>query len=199
MLCLLQTKILLFYLIFNTLSPNTKIFIGNFRYRYFSDFSIVECFLVFRFSRYAGQIDHPLYYDEREKMGRERGGTLPNPQRSYNRSQQLAPSPRYPRNGYPRERHTVDRERFPKFNDADYDREEEIPPHRRSGGRREVSEMAYSSPSQQRHPMRHSEDRQIGGFSHMRQSTRDRDRGGAGKSRKPPQTCELINFLNYSV
>lgn len=142
-------------------------------------------------SRYAGQMEHPLYYDEREKGVRERGGGMPNAQRSYNRSQQLAPtSPRYGgRNGgYPRERHTVDRERFPKYmnhNEVEDSRDEDMPVYqptpKRNDRFREMNEMGYSSPGQQRHLMRHSEDRQVTGFSHMRQSTRERDRSGAGQ------------------
>lgn len=132
-----------------------------------------------------------FYYDEREKSTRERGNMV-NPQRAYHRSQQLAPtSPRYGRNGgFPRERHTVDRERFPKYNnniinnDAEDSRDEEMPayqtsPRKADSRMREMNEMSYSSPGQQRYMMRYSEDRQMGGFSHMRQSTRDRS--GAGQ------------------
>jgi hypothetical protein len=126
--------------------------------------------------RYAGTNggDHQLYYDERERM-RGRSSNSQN----YNRREQAPPSPRYGgpppidtryRDGYRNERHTVDRERFPKYNEDRDDFEEDIeqqPSYHlsrrdRMRERERERERGLSSPPQNRRLMRFSEDRQMG-------------------------------------
>lgn len=115
-------------------------------------------------------MDHSLYYEEREK---NRGNNI---QRG-SRGQQQPPSPRYApdqreprdpryRNGFRADRHTIDRERFSKYNvpdvydDDDDTREPNVHVSRRD--RMREREMGPPTPQQNRHLMRHSEDRQMG-------------------------------------
>lgn len=145
-------------------------------------------------SRYVGTNggngggEQPLYYDEREKV---RGRSV-NPQncRGSERRDQMPPSPRYGppsasvsdimmrggdaryRNGYRNDRHTIDRDRFPKYNEpCDYEYDDDIeqqPTHlsrrdrMRERERERERELGPSSPKQNRHLMRYSEDRQMG-------------------------------------
>ncbi|CAO1434317.1 unnamed protein product [Diamesa hyperborea] len=120
-----------------------------------------------------------LYYDEREKG---RGNSM-NSQR--NRTQ-LPPSPRYGggiapgaggRNSYRGDRHTVDRERFPKYNEPDeyLDEEHEPQMHVPRRDRMRDNNMPPTPLQNQRHLMRHSEDRQMNGSPNVRQQ----NRGGA--------------------
>lgn len=79
----------------------------------------------------------------------------------------LACDSRY-RNGGGGGRHTVDRERFPRYNEPSYDceYEEDIEQPRVGSMRRDRRERdGPSSPQQNRHLMRYSEDRQMGGGS----------------------------------
>lgn len=112
--------------------------------------------------------EQQLYYEEREKT---RGNSF---QRG-SRGQQLPPSPRYGpdsrdpryRNGFRGDRHTVDRERFPKYNEPDgYDEDDDIEEpsvHVSRRDRMKEREPGPPTPQQNRHLMRHSEDRQMGG------------------------------------
>lgn len=109
--------------------------------------------------------EQQLYYEEREKATRgsfQRGS----------RGQQQPPSPRYGpeprdpryRNGL---RHTVDRERFPKYAEPDgYEEDDDIVEpnvHVSRRDRMREREAGPATPQQNRHLMRHSEDRQMGG------------------------------------
>ncbi|CRK91732.1 CLUMA_CG005367, isoform A [Clunio marinus] len=117
--------------------------------------------------------EQQLYYEEREKI--QRGNSF---QQRSTRSQQQPSSPRYGpdlrehryRNGYRGARHTIDRERFAKYNepeayDDDDDVEEQQNPHvtRRERMREREREGGPLTPQQNRHLMRHSEDRQMDG------------------------------------
>lgn len=116
-----------------------------------------------------GEQQQQLYYEEREKT--QRGNSF---QRG-SRGQQLPPSPRYgpdprdPRyrnNGFRGDRHTIDRDKFTKYNEPDgYEEDDDIedPPNIHVSRRDRMREPGPSSPRQQRHLMRHSEDRQMGG------------------------------------
>ncbi len=110
--------------------------------------------------RYSGANGEQLYYDEREKM---RGRSL-NP--SHYRERQ--PPSRYdPRNDsrYGRgDRHTVDRERFSRYQpDVDYDEdiEQQASHMTRRERMRERERDRRGSPPPER-GMRYSEDRQMG-------------------------------------
>jgi hypothetical protein len=113
--------------------------------------------------------EQQLYHEEREKAR----GSL----NRGNRGPQMTPSPRYGppdprdprfRNGNRGDRHTVDRERFPRYNEPDgYEEDDDIeePMHvpRRDRMRERDREMAPQTPQQNRHMMRYSEDRQMNG------------------------------------
>lgn len=114
--------------------------------------------------------EQQLYYEEREKA--QRGNSF---QRG-SRGQQQPPSPRYGpdprdpryRNGFRGgDRHTVDRERFPKYNEPDgYEEDDDVEEpniHLSRRDRLREREPGPSTPQQHRHLMRHSEDRQTGG------------------------------------
>lgn len=113
-------------------------------------------------------MEQQLYYEEREKF---RGNSF---QRG-SRGQQLPPSPRYGpdqrdpryRNGFRGDRNTVDRERFSKYNEPNgygEDDDIEIPGmHASRRDRMKEREQGPPTPQQNRHLMRHSEDRQTGG------------------------------------
>lgn len=119
--------------------------------------------------RYAGANgggnigEQQLYYEEREKG---RGNSF---QRG-SRGQQLPPSPRYGpdqrdsrnRNGY-----RVDRDRFTKYNEPDgYEEDDDIEEQKIHVSRRDrlrERDGGPPTPQQNRHLMRHSEDRQMGG------------------------------------
>jgi hypothetical protein len=110
-----------------------------------------------------------LYYEEHEKV--QRGSNF---QRG-SRGQPQPPSPRYGpdprdpryRNGFRGGRHTIDRERFDKYPEADgYEEDDDIEEtniHVSRRDRMREREPGQSTPLQNRHLMRHSEDRQIGG------------------------------------
>lgn len=123
-------------------------------------------------------MEQQLYYDEREKG---RGNSM-NSQR--NRAQ-MPPSPRYGgvgsgaggRNSYRGDRHTVDRERFPKYNEPDEYLDEEREPQMHVPRRDRMRENNVPPIQSQRHLMRHSEDRQMNGSPNVRQQ---QHRGGAG-------------------
>lgn len=123
-------------------------------------------------------IEQQLYYEEREK-GRSDSF------HRRNRGQQLPPSPRYGpdprdprdlrdprdpryRNSF-RDRHTIDRERFPRYPEPNvYDDDDEIEETNVNASRRDrMRDRDYRdlgpSPQHNRHMMRHSEDRQMGG------------------------------------
>lgn len=108
----------------------------------------------------GGNGEQQLYYDEREKM---RGRSVNSP---HYRGSQL-PS-RYDLNEprHPRDRHTVDRERFSKFqpNDDDYGYDEDVEQQAIHMSRRDRMRERdrRNSPPQERN-MRNSEDRQMGG------------------------------------
>ena len=115
-------------------------------------------------------MEQQLYYEEREKL---RGNGF---QPRGNRLQQQPPSPRYgpdPRDpryrngGFQGGRHTVDRERpFPKYADPDgYEEDDDIEdgPGVHVSRRDRMREGGPPTPQQNRHLMRHSEDRQMGG------------------------------------
>lgn len=126
-----------------------------------------------------------LYYEEREK-----GRSDSFHRRS--RGQQLPPSPRYGpdqrdpryRNGY-RDRHTIDRERFPKYPEPNvYDDDDDIEEANVHISRRDrMRDRDYRdpgpSPQQNRRMMRHSEDRQM---------------GGSPRYQRPNGECDFINF-----
>lgn len=115
-------------------------------------------------------MDHPLYYEEREKV---RGNNF---QRG-SRGQQLPPSPRpvpepreardprY-RSGFRADRHTIDRERFAKYEEPDgYEDDDDLKEpnvHVSRRDRMRERDVGPSTPQQKRHLMRHSEDRQMG-------------------------------------
>lgn len=115
-------------------------------------------------------MEQQLYYEEREKL---RGNSF---QRGLRGQPQGPPSPRYPdprdpryRNGFRADRHTVDRERFPKFqNPETFEDDEDIEEpiihvSRRDRMRERERDFGPTTPQQNRHLMRHSEDRQTGG------------------------------------
>lgn len=117
--------------------------------------------MTFRYSGNAGRDngEQQLYYDEREKM---RGRSLNPPH--YRGSQ---PPSRYDRNEprYARDRNTVDRERFSKFQPEDdygYDEDVEQQANHMSRRDRMRERDRRNSPPQERN-MRYSEDRQMGG------------------------------------
>lgn len=127
------------------------------------------------FCRYVGTNggnvgEQQLYYEEREKV--QRGNSF----QKGSRGHQQPPSPRYGppdprdpryRNGYRGDRHTIDRERFSRYNEPDdYDDDDDIEDQNIHVSRRERMrdrEMGPPTPQQNRHLMRHSEDRQMGG------------------------------------
>lgn len=80
--------------------------------------------------------------------------------------------PRFMRNGYRGDRHTVDRERFPKYHHekereaGDYEDDDDVEqqaPMTRRDRMRERERERERSPPQNRQFMRYSEDRQMGG------------------------------------
>lgn len=125
-------------------------------------------------SRNAGanggnMMEQQLYYEEREK---NRGNSF---QRG-SRGQQQPPSPRYGpqdprdpryRRSFRGDRHTIDRERFPKYNEPNvYDDDDDVEEpniHVSRRDRMRDREQGPPTPQQNRHLMRHSEDRQMGG------------------------------------
>ena len=113
-------------------------------------------------------MDHPLYYEEREKV---RGhsfqrGSRGQQQPSSPRAGPEQRDPRY-RNSYRGDRHTIDRERFAKYNEPDgYDEDDDLrepAAHVSRRDRMRDREQGPPTPQQPRHLMRHSEDRQTGG------------------------------------
>lgn len=113
--------------------------------------------------------DHPLYHEEREKI---RGNSFQRGSRG-----QQPPSPRpipdqrelrdsRNRSGCRPDRHTIDRERFSKYNEPDgYEEDDdarEPNAHISRRDRMRDREQGPPTPQQNRHLMRHSEDRQIG-------------------------------------
>jgi len=119
----------------------------------------------------GGNNGEQLYYEEREKgRGSSRNARNQPPSPRY------GTEPRYGsgRNGYRGDRHTIDRERFPKY-DPEEMAEDEAPMERPlHASRRDRMREQGPSPQQNRHLMRHSEDRQMGG------SPRNYPRHGAG-------------------
>lgn len=126
--------------------------------------------MTFRYSgaNGGGNGEQQLYYDEREKM---RGRSVNPP---HYRERQAPPSrydprsdPRYSREGYRGDRHTVDRERFAKYQpDDDYEYDEDIEQQASHMSRRDRMRERdrRGSPPQERN-MRYSEDRQMSGGS----------------------------------
>lgn len=113
--------------------------------------------MTFRYSgNGGGNGEQQLCYDEREKM---RGRSVNSPH--YRGSQ---PPSRYDRNEprHPRDRHTVDRERFSKFQpDDDYGYDEDIEQQASHMSRRDRMREREREPQERN--MRYSEDRQMGG------------------------------------
>lgn len=125
--------------------------------------------MIFRFAgaNGGGNIgEQQLYHEEREKG---RGNSFQRGSRGQPPSPRYGPDPRDPRyrNGFRGDRHTVDRERFPKFNEPDgYEEDDDIEEpniHVSRRDRMREREVGPPTPQQNRHLMRHSEDRQMGG------------------------------------
>lgn len=111
----------------------------------------------------GGNNEQQLYYEEREKN--QRGNSF---QRG-SRGQPQVPSPRFdPEQRDPRYRNgfRTERDRFQKYNEPeafeDDDDVEEANPHVSRRDRMKEREMGPPTPQQNRHLMRHSEDRQMG-------------------------------------
>lgn len=123
--------------------------------------------MTFRYSgaNGCGNGEQQLYYDEREKM---RGRSL-NPTPHYReRQQRFDPrnDSRHSRDGFRGDRHTVDRERFSKFQpDDDYGYDEDVEQQASHMSRRDRMRERdrRGSPPQDRNATRHSEDRQVQG------------------------------------
>lgn len=130
--------------------------------------------MLFRFAgANGGHMAEPqqqLYYEEREKA--QRGNSFQRGSRGNHQppSPRYGPDPRDPRyrsNGFRPDRNTVDRERFAKHQEPDgYEEDDDVEEtnvHVSRRDRMREREQGPPTPQQNRHLMRHSEDRQIGG------------------------------------
>lgn len=123
--------------------------------------------MTFRYSgaNGGGNGEQQLYYDEREKM---RGRSVNPPHYRERQQPRYDPrnDPRYGRDAY-RDRYTVDRERFAKYQpDDDYD--EDVEQQASHMSRRDRMRDRRGSPPQERNMRensRYSEDRQMSGGS----------------------------------
>jgi hypothetical protein len=101
------------------------------------------------------------YHEEREKG---RVNSFQRGRREQPPSPRYGPEPRY--QSYRGDRHTVDRERFSRYNEPDgYEEDDDIEEPQIHVSRRDrmrERDDGPSSPQQNRHLMRHSEDRQTG-------------------------------------
>lgn len=131
-------------------------------------------------------MEQQLYYEEREKG---RGNSFQQRGSRGQGQQQMPPSPRHGppdprdpryRNGFRGDRHTIDRERFTKYQvPGVYDDDEDIEEanvHVSRRDRMRERDVQPPTPQQSRHLMRHSEDRQTGGSPRYQ-------RPGGGKSK----------------